>query len=337
MAHREVGQLSLADAIVSKRVRGNPSLDRISALVDWRAVEAVLRGLHASGRGAPAYPPLVMFKAILLQQWYALSDPELEAAIADRLSFCEFCGFALGDETPDHSTISRFRNALREAGLDEPLFAEIARQIEAHGLILRRGTLIDASLIGAAVKRPKPPKDPAPAGPDGRAPSKLVNSKRDPDARWTKKGGKRYFGYKAHVGVDQGSGIIRRLELTDASVNDTVPADRLVSGDEAAVYADQAYDKHQRRAALAAKGIKPRLMFRPNKHHPLTPRQNRYNEGVGRRRAPVEQVFARLKGAYGWARARYLGLARNETHLRLLCLAMNLKRMAVLRPITAPA
>jgi IS5 family transposase len=329
MAHRKVGQLSLADAVVAKRA-GNRMLERVAALIDWAAVESLLSGLHAAERGAPSYPPLVMFKAILLQQWHALSDPELEAALADRISFRSFCGLALDDDTPDHVTIHRFRNALRGGALDERLFAEIMRQIDARGLVLRRGTLIDASLVAAAVKRPKPPQDPQPEGPDGRAPSKLVKSERDPDASWTKKGGKRHFGYKAHVGVDQGSGLIRRAILTGAAVNDTVPADGLVLGDEAAVYADQAYDKHARRAALAAKGIKPRLMFRPSKHHKLTERQKRFNGAVGRRRAPVEQVFARLKGAYGWARVRYLGLGRNETHLRLLCLAMNLKRMVVL-------
>ncbi|MCP4619431.1 MAG: IS5 family transposase, partial [Bradyrhizobium sp.] len=223
------------------------------------------------------------------------------------------------------------------AGLDETLFGEILRQIDAQGLVVRRGTLIDASLIPAAVKPPKPPEEPQPPGPDGREPSKLVHSKRDPDARWTKKGGKRYFGYKAHVGIDQGSAIIRRSTLTDAAVNDTVPADELICGDEQAVYADQAYDKHERRSGLRARGIKPRLMFRPNKHHPLTERQKRFNDAVGKRRAPVEQVFARLKGSYRWARARYLGLVRNQTYLRLICLAMNLKRWAVLSPTGAAA
>lgn len=332
MAYRQIGQPSFADALASRRGKGGAVLRRIHELVDWVAVERVLCGLPEPERGAPAYPRLVMFKAVLLQQWYGLSDPELEEALDDRASFRDFCGFALGDETPDHTTIWRFREALQQAGLDETLFAEMLRQIDARGLVLRRGTLIDASLIPAAVKPPRPPKDPLPPGPDGREPSKLVNSERDADARWTKKGGKRYFGYKAHVGVDQGSAIIRRSKLTDAAVNDTVPADELISGDEKAVYADQAYDKHERRAGLAALGIKPRLMFRPNKHHPLSERKKRFNGAVGRRRAPVEQVFARLKGIYGWARARYLGLARNHTHLRLLCLAMNLKRWAVLCP-----
>jgi IS5 family transposase len=332
MSHRRVGELSLADALVAQRASGNATLERISELIDWAPVEGLLAGLHASERGAPAYPPQVMFKAILLQQWHALSDPELEAALADRLSFRRFCGFALHDATPDHVTIHRFREALRHGGLDVRLVAEIDRQIDARGLVLRRGTLIDASLITAAVKRPKKPKGAQPPGPDGRAPSKLVKSPRDREAEWTKKNHVYYFGYKAHMAVDQGSGLIRRALLTGASVNDTVPADDLVMGDERAVYADQAYSKKKRRKELARRGIKPRIMFRPNKHHPLTPRQARYNEAVGRRRAPVEQVFAQLKGAYRWARMRYLGLARNATHLRLLCLAMNLKRMAVLCP-----
>lgn len=336
MTYRQVGQPSFADAlVVSRRGKGNPVLRRVCELVDWSAVERVLRGLPEPERGAPPYPRLVMFKALLLQQWYGLSDPELEEALDDRASFREFCGFVLDDETPDHTTIWRFREILQQAGLCEALFDEILQQIDARGLVLRQGTLIDASLIPAAVKPPKPPKDPQPPGPDGLAPSKLVNSERDADARWTRKGGKRYFGYKAHVGIDRGSAFIRRNKLTDASVNDTVPADELVCGDEKAVYADQAYDKHERRAGLAARGIKPRLMFRPNKHHPLTERQKRFNDAVGRRRATVEQVFARLKGVYGMARARYLGLARNRTHLRLLCLAMNLKRWAVLRPAGA--
>jgi len=332
MAERQIGQLSFTDGLVNEAARANAPLQRVSELVDWGAIEALLGGLRGGSMGAPAYPSLALFKALLLQQWYGLSDPELEEALDDRASFREFCGLVLGDETPDHTTIWRFRETLQQAGLDEKLFGEVLRQIDAHGLVLRQGTLIDASLIPAAVKPPKPPKDPLPPGPDGGVPSKLVNSARDADARWTKKGGKRYFGYKAHVGIDQTSAIIRRSKLTDASVNDTVPADELISGDERAVYADQAYDKHERRSRLAAQGIKPRLMFRPNKHHALTERQKRFNEAVGKRRAPVEQVFARLKGMYGWGRARYLGLARNQAHLRLLCLAMNLKRWAVLSP-----
>ena len=339
MAEREAGQLSLADSLVSG-VGRNRALDRLDELIDWRAVGELLSVIHGSQRGRKSYPSVSMVKALLLAQWYGLSDPGLEAALSDRLSFRRFCGFALDETTPDHVTIFRFREALRRRGLADRVFAEINRQIDAHGVVLRHGTLIDASLVEAAVKRPKPPRvepseeDATVSGEtdDGRPVSKLVRSPVDPEAAWAKKGGRRHFGYKAHVGVDQGSGIIRRQCLTPANVNDTVPADDLVCGDERAVYADAAYDKHARRTALKAKSIKPRLMFRANKHHPLTARQEAYNIAVGRRRAPVEQVFAKLKRLCGWSRVRYLGQARNAVHLALLCTALNLKRLTVLVP-----
>ncbi|MBV9884119.1 MAG: IS5 family transposase [Sphingomonadaceae bacterium] len=317
-------------------------LERIAGLIDWGSIEAFLAGLHSSRYGRPAYPPLVLFKALLLQQWYALSEVRLEEALGDRLSFRRFCGLALEDDAPDQVTIGRFRNLLTREQLVQPLFEEIVRQIDARGLILRQGTLIDASLVEAAVKRPKPPKDESPEAsaatqePDAslRPASKLVKSPLDPDAAWAKKGGKRTFGYKVHVGADQGSAIIRRALLTPANVNDTVPADDLYCGDEKAVYADQAYSTHARTARLKAAGIRDRTMTRPNKHHPLTERQKTRNKAIGRRRGPVEQVFARLKGTYDWARVRYRGLAANQAQLLLICCAMNLKRMAVL---TKPA
>jgi transposase, IS5 family len=354
MAERSLGQLSFADGLVAGAGR-NETLERLGELIDWPAIARLLSPVHGSRYGAPGYPAVAMFKAVLLQQWHGLSDPGLEASLEDRLSFRRFCGFALDAETPDHVTIHRFRETLRQHGLADRVFEEVNRQIDNCGLILRQGTLIDASLVDAAVKRPKPPAEQPPAEPatpppseakpaaasgaaKERAPSKLVKSPLDPDAAWTKKGGRRYFGYKVHVGVDQGSGIIRRQVMTPANVNDTEPADLLICGDEAALYGDQAYTSARRRADLRARGIKDRMMHRANKHHPLTPRQIQHNTAIGRRRAPVEQVFAKLKRLCGWTRVRYRGLARNAVHLALLCTALNLKRLVVLAtPRLAPA
>ena len=350
MAERSLGQLSLADSLVAG-VGRNETLERLGEMIDWAAIARLLSAVHGSRYGAPGYPAVAMFKALLLQQWHGLSDPGLEAALEDRLSFRRFCGFALDAQTPDHVTIHRFRETLRQHGLADRVFEDINRQIDGHGLILRQGTLIDASLIEAAVKRPKPPAEPAtaeqtagPSKPSGaadageRPPSKLVKNPLDSDAAWAKKGGRRYFGYKVHVGVDQGSAIIRRQVITPANVNDTEPADLLICGDEAALYADQAYTSARRRAELRARGIKDRMMHRANKHHPLTPRQVQHNTAIGRRRAPVEQVFAKLKRIYGWSRVRYRGLARNAVHLALACTALNLKRLVVLAtPRSVPA
>lgn len=330
MSHREIGQLSLADHLVARGSRSNGLLDRLIELIDWPALGRIVSGLHSSRHGAPSYPPLVMVKALLLQQWYGLSDPGLEEALWDRLSFRRFCGLALDEAAPDHSTLNRFRNALRENRLDEQLFAAVNTQLDRRGLLLRQGTLIDASLIPAAVNPPKKPKTPAPPGPDGEPASLLVKSARDPDAEWARKGGKRYFGYKAHVGVDQQSGLIRRAFLTGASVADTVKADDLICGDEAAVYADAAYHTHAREAALRERGVEPHLMRRGNKHHALSEADVARNKEIGKKRGAVEQVFGRTKTTYRWARARCLGLARNTTHFLLLCTAMNLKRMVIL-------
>jgi transposase, IS5 family len=255
MAERSLGQLSLADSLVAGKGR-NEALERLGELIDWSMIARLLSPVHGSRYGAPGYPAVAMFKALLLQQWHGLSDPALEASIEDRLSFRRFCGFALDAETPDHVTIHRFRETLRQLGLADRVFEEVNRQIDNRGLILRQGTLIDASLVDAAVKRPKPAAEQPPAEPappsevkpteasgatKERAPSKLVKSPLDPDAAWTKKNGRRHFGYKVHIGVDQGSAIIRRQVMTPANVNDTVPADLLICGDEAALYGDQAY------------------------------------------------------------------------------------------------
>jgi IS5 family transposase len=346
MSIRQTGQLSLADGLARQSSRLNATLERIHGLIEWGRVDTLLAPLRSSRYGAPGYPPLLMLKALLLQQWYALSDPGLEEALIDRLSFRRFVGLALGEAAPDHSTISRFRTALAAQGLSEAVFEVVNLQIDAKGLILRQGTIIDATLVEAHVKRPKKPKEDKTAARQAgsgeaaqpsepklakpRPASKLITSPTDPEASWAKKGHTRYFGYKGHVAVDQGSGIIRRCILTTAKVADTSTADALIMGDERALYADKAYDTKARRAALKKAGAKDRIAHRPNKHHSLTKRQDRRNKGIARRRAAVERVFAIAKRLMGWRRVRYIGLARNAAHFALLCIAINLKRLAVL-------
>ena len=346
MSIRQTGQLSLADALVRRPSRLNETLERVERLIDWTQIDTVLAPLRGSHYGAPGYSPLLMFKSLLLQQWYSLSDPGLEEALIDRLSFRRFVGLALGEASPDHSTISRFRSALVAQGLSEAVFEVVNLQIDAKGLILRQGTIIDATLVEAHVKRPKKPKadkaaasepstDQAPSQgdstPKGERPaSKLILSPTDPEASWAKKGHTRYFGYKGHIAVDQRSGIIRRCIFTTASVADTTMGDALIMGDERALYADKGYDTKARRAALKAAGAKDRIAHRPNRHHPLTKRQEQRNDAISLRRAPVERVFAIAKRLMGWRRVRYIGLAKNAGHFDLLCTAINLKRLVVL-------
>jgi transposase, IS5 family len=334
MAERRVGQKSFADELVTDAAGANAMLDQAGRLVDWREIEALLSALRGGTMGAPGYPSLVLFKALLLQQWHALSDPALEDALTDRLSFRRFIGLGLSEPVPDHSTLWRFRDQLATSGLAEKAFALVTAQIERSGFVLKQGTLIDASLIRSAINPPAPPEGVLPPDADGRPASKLVKSELDPDAGWTKQQNKRVFGYKVHVAMDQGSRIVRRIVVTPANVNESVPADALICGDERAVYADKAYDQNARRDRLKALGIRDGIMRRANKWHPMSGWTIRRNKIISHRRAPIEPLFALLKQVYGFARARYRGLARNAAALHLAFTAINLKRWATASPAT---
>jgi IS5 family transposase len=157
-----------------------------------------------------------------------------------------------------------------------------------------------------------------------------VRAPREPDADWKRRGGKRFFGYKAHLAMDRGSHLIREAKLTPASINDTSIADSLILGDEAQVWADKAYDSHERRARLKAAGLQNRIMRRGNKHHPETRWCKLRNTLIGKVRGRVETAFAILKRHYGRGRARYRTLMRNEADLLLACTAINLRRALVL-------
>jgi transposase, IS5 family len=324
MSTRQTGQMSFVEAGVHRRKGLNDELDRISALIDWTLVQQCLSPLEPARRGAPGYPALMLFKAVLLAQWNGLSDEVMERMLADRWSFQRFCGHDPSTASPDHSTLWRFREAMAEAGIADVVFAEINRQLDGHGLILRKGTLVDATLVEAQAARPKPPKDQAPV-PSGEKPkSLLVKSKVDPDAGWTRRGSVHHFGYKGHIGVDQGSGIIRSQSFTSAEVNETTVADNLIMGDETAVYADKAYDSHARTQQLKAKGIKCRIQRRANKHHSLSDRDTRRNTLIGKVRGRVETVFAHLKRIVGYRHVRYFNKMRNAAQFALLCTAYNL-------------
>ena len=319
MSVKRTGQLGFGDLGVARR-GGSAALERVSALVDWSGFERTLAGLREEGPGRPGYRPLLLFKALLLQAWYGLSDAELEFRLGDSLAFGRFVGLSLEDEVPDHTTLCRFRNRLVRDRLLERLFAELDEQLEGAGVILKQGTMLDATLIETQAAGRRGP---------GQAPV-------DPDAAYARRSGKpgSTHGYKAHVGVDQGSGLIRSILTTPANVNDTIPADALIRGDEKAVLGDAAYHTHARQAALKAKGIKPRLMRRPNKHHPtLPPRLARLNRLIARRRAAVETTFATWKRRMGVNGIRYIGLTKASGQMLMVAMAFNLRRWAALQPV----
>jgi IS5 family transposase len=322
MAVKRTGQLSFAEALMPAARQGQ--LDRLDELVKWYRFEKLVGHLRdEASPGRPGWPALMLLKAVLLQSLYGLSERELEEALNDRLSFRRFVGLSLEQAAPDHTVLNRFRNRLVAEALLDKLFAELDRQLEKAGVILKRGTMLDATLIETEAARPP------------RAGAEPV----DPDARLTSRKGKpgTTYGYKAHVGVDEGSGIIRSVITTPANVNDTVPADALIRGDERVVWGDAAYHTRARMAALKAAGQKGRLARRPNKYHPeLPPRAKRYNQLIARRRAAVETTFATLKRRMGFAAIRYIGLTKASAQVTLAAIAFNLRRWARLSATAMP-
>jgi transposase, IS5 family len=306
--------------LAAERLRRETELDRIATLLNWGPLGYRLQKHCHKLDGRPPFPPIVMFRALLLAQWYDLSDRDLEEALCDRLSFRRFVGLGLEQATPDHTTLCRFRERLNEAGLTIKLLALVNAQIEAKGLLLKRGTLIDATVVETAAARPAKDDDPA--------------ERVDPDAAFLKRAGKAgsSYGYKAHVAADEGSLLVRTAKLTPANVAETVTADELIiaNRDGGMIYADKAYDTHARRELLAKLGLKDGIMHRPNKHHDLTPEQRQRNTELSKIRCRVETVFAVLKQVYGYRRTRYFGLVRNQLQLTLLAICFNLRRMLVM-------
>jgi IS5 family transposase len=308
-------QMSLAEALLDPRLGLRGKLKALYEIIDWAPLGALARQVRPGQVGRPPYDGLAMLKALYLASLYDLSDPQLEEALLDRVSFRLFCGFSLEEVTPDETTLCRFRNDCAAAGVLMAAFEEVNRQLDGKGLIVRKGTLMDATIVAAASRRP-----PLEAG----AKPSLA---REPGASFTRKGGKSHFGYRLHIGIDQGSGLIRRLALTPAHVNESCVADALVCGDEQAVYADKGYENKERRAALKRRGIKDRIMHRSHKNQDRLPHwQAIRNKLIAPLRAPVEAPFGCFKRLHGRARARYCCFLHNLADFVRLATVFNLRR-----------
>jgi IS5 family transposase len=307
MIRREDSQGGFVEAFIYIP-QSESALDKIDSCVNWKPLRRKVEKLYRTdGPGRPAFPAVTLFKVLLLQGWYDLSDPAAEEAIADRLSFRRFLGLKLDEKTPDHSTIHRFRD--RIAPIAASLFAMVNQQLEARKLPLKKGTLVDASLIPSVARPPSRGSDSG-----------------DPDASWGGKQDKMVYGYKAHVGMDQGSELIRQAELTTAQVHDSRVFKELVSGDEEAVYADKAYDSQEHSDWLHSQGILDFIMIRGRRGRPLNSMARLFNSKVSKVRSGVERIFGTLKRIYKFRRCRYWTLSRNRCHIYVLCICYNLKR-----------
>lgn len=319
MAWKNLKQRTLADGLIAYHA-ALEELDDINELIMWDRIESMLSDIHSKPQGEKAWPPLMMFKALLLQSWYNLSDPGLEKQLARDLLFRRFVDLSLSESVPDHSTFWRFRNLLEKTGLLEPLLEEVNGQLAEQSLLIRSGevSIIDASVIEAKQNRPK--KD------------KHGNNTQDPEAAYNVKQGsdgkrKTTYGFKAHANVDE-DGFIKSYDYTAGNTHDSKVFEQLLTRNEQEVYADSAYKSSEHDQLLKGKGIRNRVLERAYRNKPLTSDQkfeNRINSSI---RSIVERVFGVLKLHYGMSKARYMGLARNRARFGLMSLAHNIKRGA---------
>jgi IS5 family transposase len=333
MIGAQKNQVSILDGAFNrrqKRARSDALLDEINHFVDWQPLVQTCQKLYKdSKRGRPTIPIEFSLKCLFLQYLYGLSDPALEDALIDRFSFQRFLGISFETEIPDFSTIWRFRERLVKAKLLDDIFAAILTHLDSKGLILRRGTLIDASIVQAARRPRKKHTDDDVEGPRARQDIRTY-AQQEKAATHTKKGKKSYYGYKGHIGVDQGSNIIRRRCFTTASVHDSQPMDALICEDERSVFADKAYPDDERKRAFRTRGIYYGILDKGRRNRPLSNTQKKRNKKKSRVRNAVERPFAHFKHLYGYRRVRYVTLARNDVHFTFLCMIYNVRRWIAL-------
>ena len=302
MARRRIGQERLA--VGGLELRGGTSLDEMSALVDWVEIDRLLASISASAKGEPGWPPLALFRALLLAMWHDLSDVRLAEALEDRASFRRFCGFAAQEPTPERTAFVRFRAELVRRGLDRTLFEAVTRQLDVRGVMVRTGTLVDATLLPSA------------------------SIQHDPEARWAgHRRRKPVHGYKAHVATDQDAVLIRGVEVTTANVHDAAELDAILPEAPGDTYGDSAYSGSKPEAVIRARGGMPRVVHTGTwGGAEALARLQAHNAEVRRVRGRIEKVFGTAKRSYGLRRMRWLGLAKAGLQVRLTAVAYNLRR-----------
>ena len=326
--------------------KGDP-LVAISALVPWERfrddIEAVVLtadDVRKSSAGRKPIDALVLFRMLVLQSLYNLSDEQVEYQVRDRLSFTRFLGLGFESRIPDGTTLWLFREKLARAGLIDKLFERFGQHLETKGYIARGGQLIDATIVPVPRQRnSRDENDQVKAGatPEDWKKKPAKNRQKDKDARWTKKHGHSFFGYKNHVNADARHKLIRAYGVTDASVHDSQKLDDLLNKGNtcAEVYGDSAYRSAETEWTLKARGFRSRIHKRGRRNRPLTEAQTTANRRKSKVRARIEHVFGAQENAPGGRLVRTVGLVRATIKIGLQNLVYNIRRLVILERMAA--
>jgi IS5 family transposase len=344
-----MGQFGFFDTdkrLAAISAQGDPleMIDRVVPFESFRgAIEAAVLTPAQEKKSTAGRKPIdvmVMFRMLVLQSLYNLSDEQVEYQVRDRLSFTRFLRLGIEDRIPDGTTLWLFRETLGKTGLIEKLFERFSQHLEAKGYIARGGQMVDATIVPVPKQRNSREENEtvkAAKTPEEWKKNPAKNRQKDKDARWTKKHGKSFYGYKNHVNVDAKHKLIRQYEVTDASVHDSQKFEGLLNraNTSADVYADSAYRSAETEVRLKARGMRSRIHQRASRDHPLSKAQENANRRKSKVRARVEHVFGAQQISPGGRIVRTIGIARAKAKIGLQNLAYNIRRLVTLERMAA--
>ena len=314
--NKQISLSYLNDELSQVRTKKKEFLSQIERIIPWGEWLAIIQPCYYKGeRGNKPYGLELMLRLYILQNLYDLSDEARSAEVIDSRAFSDFCGIESSNQVPNGDTIGRFRNILIQNGLQGKLFQQVVDLLTEQKLILKKGTIVDSTLIAA--------------------PSSTKNreKKRDPEAHSVKKGNAWHFGYKAHVGVDRDTGLVHHVEVTSANVHDVTMLPKLINGEESAVYGDSGYiGAEKREDAIIRNQAGRKIKYKINRRPSQSKKRSVRSQGQIRRRehekssvrAKVEHIFAIVKRLFHYRKTRYRGLRKQTAKLNMMFALANL-------------
>ena len=313
---KQITMSAYSDELAKVRTHKKEFLLQIERIVPWGEWITLIKPHYYKGeRGNKPYDLERMLRIYLIQNLYDLSDMGTVGEVIDSRAFSEFCGVDSSNQVPDGDTLGRFRNLLVKNGLQEKLFTQVVTLLTERGLILKKGTIVDSTIIAAPSS------------------TKNKEKQRDPDAHQVKKGNTWHFGYKAHIGVDKDSGIVHTVKVTPANTSDVSVTPELLTGEETVVYGDSAYLGAEKREDAVKKSKNgKRIRYKINRRPSQIAKESPQSQGQLKRRehekssvrAKVEHVFAVIKGQLRYRKTRYRGLRKQTAKLNMMFALANL-------------
>ena len=290
-----------------RKTRREKFLEQMDQLIPWKRLEKkIARYYPKPGNGRRPYPLSTMLRVHCMQLFYNLSDPAMEDALYEIESMRRFAGLSLSGPLPDETTILKFRHLLEQHKLGKEILKEVNRHLEKEGLLLREGTIVDATIISAPTS------------------TKNQSGQRDPEMHQTKKGNEWHFGMKMHIGVDETFGVIHSLETTPANTHDITQTEHLLHGQEDTFWGDAGYLGADKRENLSDRNIEWNIAARPGKRKKMNGVELLLEKTKASVRAKVEHPFRRVKQQFGYNKVRYRGLEKNNNRLHVLAACSNL-------------